>query len=119
MSLFPKRTTQELYVIEVKDRSNPLREDEESIQALANHPGFLALTQRLQLQRSALRTLLETKKHTDIRSVDDIQAGLKWLDYLSAEVDKTVFKKAEAKAVAVRPTERVQFEKVFAQIEGV
>ena len=94
-------------------------EDEDSIRALAVHPGFVALMNRLKLQRAVLQTTLDTKKHSDIRVVDDLQNGLKWLDYLQNEVNKAVSKKAEAKAVAVRPTEQQEFDKVFRLIEGV
>jgi hypothetical protein len=109
----------EYKVVVLTDRPVPMVEDEESIRALATHPGFVALCNRLKLQRAALQTMLDTKKHPDIRAVDDIQAGLKWLGFLQSEVDKTVFRKAEAKAVAVRPTERQEFDKVFRLIEGV
>jgi len=106
-------------VVVLKDRPTPMVEDEESIRALATHPGFLAICNRLKLQRAAIQTILDTKKHADIRAVDDLQAGLKWLGFLQSEVDKTIFKKAEAKAVAVRPTERQEFDKVYRLIEGV
>jgi hypothetical protein len=106
-------------VIVLNDRPVPMVEDEESIRSLATHPGFVALMNRLKLQRSVLQTTLDTKKHSDIRVVDDLQAGLKWLDYLQGEVNRTVSRKAEAKAVAVRPSEQQEFDKVFRLIEGV
>lgn len=106
-------------VIVLNDRPVPMVEDEESIRSLAVHPGFVALMNRLKLQRSVLQTALDTKKHSDIRVVDDLQAGLKWLDYLQSEVNRTVNRKAEAKAVAVRPMEQQEFDKVFRLIEGV
>lgn len=106
-------------VIVLNDRPVPMVEDEESIRSLATHPGFVALMNRLKLQRAVLQTTLDTKKHSDIRVVDDLQAGLKWLDYLQSEVNRTVNRKAEAKAVAVRPSEQQEFDKVFRLIQGV
>ena len=106
-------------VLHVEKRHNADLNDEDSLRTLSVHPGFITLCNRLSLQRVALKNILETKKHTDIRVVDDLQAGLKWLGYLENEVNRAVDRKAEAKAVASKPFELQEFEKVFALYQSV
>lgn len=106
-------------ILELDDRYEPHVEDEESIRALVHHPGFVALTNRLRLQSVVLSHRLNTAHHEDIREVDNLQNGLKWLNYLTSEVNRSVQKKQEARAAATRPHEEIEFKKAFALIEGV
>lgn len=109
----------EVYIIEVDEKFDPRKDDEESIRALAHHPGFVALMNRLKLQRGVLKTRLENQVFDDIRQCYHLQNGLKWLDYLNSEVNKVVLKKQEAQATRARPDEQAEFNKVFALFESV
>lgn len=105
-------------VIEIKEGYVPHKDDEESIRSLATHPGFVALCHRFDLQRAALRARLEVSQDS-IRDIDSLQEGIRWIGFHKSQVDKAVFKKQEAKAVAAKPYEQVEFEKVIAFYEGV
>lgn len=107
------------FTIQLAERLEVHPEDEESIRLLAHHPGFVALTNRLKIQRAALKAKLETQCHTDLREVDSLQNGIKWTGWLNAEVDKAVAKRKEAEAVAPHADEMAQFKQVFALLQGV
>ena len=106
-------------VVEVNELYDPRLDDEASIQALATHPGFVALTNRWKLRAALLQTKLNKGVHTDLYQVYNLQNGLEWYNSMKAEVDKVVLKKKEAKAVAALPEERAQFDQVLALIQSV
>ena len=93
--------------------------DNDAIALLKNHPGFLALTNRMRLKKAALKAALEQTRHDTIRDVDFLQSGLYWLGFLESEVNKAVqdLKTKSAPKLAVNEVE--EFEKVRAAIESV
>ncbi len=73
------------------------KDDEAQIIALQHHRGFQALMGRFELQKRALCATLQSSKHTDIRAVDNLQAGIHWITFLQREVAKQTRKKEEPK----------------------
>lgn len=94
-------------------------EDEEAIKSLALHPGFRSLVRRLNVQKCALQTKLLKVRHKDIRDVDNLQAGIIWLEYLDNEVNKLIARKPEKVVRAAHPDIDFEFRKVLAQIESI
>lgn len=107
-----------LKVVEV-DRTIPIVEDDEAVKALVHHPGFMILLQRLRNQKAVLKSLLENNHHKEIREVDALQIGLKWLNYLQNELDKSVAKKPTAVEIAPSNDQLDDFHKVLALLESV
>lgn len=107
-----------LKVVEL-EKTIPIVEDEEAIRSLNVHPGFLMLAQRMRNQKAILKGHLEQGKHESLREVDVLQAGLRWLGYLEAEVNRAVGKKREVPEVKPSPDQLDDFKKVYAQIESV
>jgi hypothetical protein len=105
-------------IIRLKESYEPHTEDEESIRSLISHPGFVALNNRLKLRIAALDYKLH-QRQLDMREVDRIQLAIEAYNFLQDEVNKAVNKKQEARAVAARPYEQVEFDKVFAHYVGV
>lgn len=112
------RPEAKIYIIETSKTRVPVVEDEESIRSLATHPGFVQLVNRFKLQQIALENQVRMKQN-DIRDYDRIQLGLEWAGFYERQVNASVFKKKEAQAVQVQPTELIEFKRVYAQLEGV
>ena len=93
--------------------------DNDAIALLKNHPGFLALTNRMRLKKAALKAALEQTRHDTIRDVDFIQSGLYWLGFLELEVKKAVQDLQTKAAPKLAVNEVEEFEKVRAAIESV
>jgi hypothetical protein len=106
-------------ILSLPEKPRFFEDDEDSIRALATHPGFVSLTYRFQAQAAILDAKLRTTKHENLREVDRLQGGQYWLNYMKAEVDKLVFNKKEARFAVKPPTEQEQFKQVLALIEGV
>lgn len=106
-------------VIEVPETHVVQVEDDEAIRNLAIHPGFLALTRRFDVQKSALQSKLNKVHHKELRDVDNLQLGMFWLDYLKSEVDKLVFRKEPEKAIPAAFDIQAEFNRVLSQIETV
>jgi hypothetical protein len=104
--------------LEKNSRSNPSVEDEEAVRSLVNHPGFVALSNRLRLQAAALDAKLHTRQES-LRDVDRLQAGIEWCGWLQGQVDRAVAKHKETKAVAPSPTEQQMFDQVIRRYQGV
>jgi hypothetical protein len=78
-------------VVEVKSpRSSQAwsKEIKDAISTLSSHPGFVALTDRLNLQRQMLESKLSREFHKDLREIDYLQAGVFWLGYIQDLVAK-------------------------------
>lgn len=65
---------------------------EESIQALAVHPGFNALSNRLRLNRSQLQSRLQSTLGATLDEVRFLQAGIYWSGWLEAQIKQLVYK---------------------------
>lgn len=113
--------SQPTYIIVEHDgpKPRPWVEDEESIAALSVHPGFTALMNKFATQKAMLETALKRTKHVDIRAVDNIQAGITWIEYLSNEVNRLVYKKSQVPYVVATENETAEYEKIRALIESV
>lgn len=94
-------------------------EDDEAIRTLALHPGFRSLVRRLALQKAVIQTKLLKVHHKDLREVDNLQAGIFWLEYLDTEVTKMVGRKPEKVTREILPDMDFEFRKVLAQIESI
>jgi Mg2+ and Co2+ transporter CorA len=101
-----------------KGAAHPSQDAAESISTLQYHTGFVALMDRLDVQRYALETSLKRSKHETIEEVYFLQAGILWLDYLRQTVDKMVYKREE---VHIQPTqtEDAEFARMCQFIERV
>lgn len=106
-------------VVEIDTKINLIKGDDESIVTLANHPGFVALTNRFQLQKSFLEAKLKRERQHSIEDYFNLQNGIEWANFYNSEVDKAVLKKKEVQKVIPHLDERAEFEKVFAQFTGV
>ena len=64
------------------------RDQQESVQTLAAHPGFVFLLAKLHHQRAALESQLKHSHHNDIRAVEFIQSGIFWSSWLENQLSK-------------------------------
>ena len=106
-------------IVEIDSRLNLIRGDDDSIASLAQHPGFVALTNRFQMQKAFLEAKLKRERQKRTEDYFNLQNGIEWADFYNAQVDKAVMKKKEVQAVLPKPNERAEFERVFAQFTGV
>lgn len=75
----------EYLIIEVPATRTHIRWDEEtkaSVRTLDHHPGFLAVVDKVNLQKAMLVAQLTNTFHKDLRQVDYLQAGVFWLGLL-------------------------------------
>lgn len=94
----------EYRVVELEKRA-PVEDTKETRQQVASlqyHVGFLALLDKLNLTRAALKARLEQAKHEKMEDVIFLQAGLYWSHWLKQEVDRAG---AIPNSVAVDPFE--------------
>jgi len=108
-------------VVEVKSpriTSSWDKDTRDAVSTLQSHPGWVAIQERLSLQRQMLENKLAHEFHKELRSIDYIQAGIFWLGYIQDQIAKA----------SERPTNRVQdpmkeeldaFRAIDAQIERV
>lgn len=90
MKLFsksPVAKTVEYQVVEV-EKPRPLLDADykNSVPSLAGHPGFIYLLNKLKLERAKLKKYFEENRHADLRSVDFIQSGLFWTNWLETQL---------------------------------
>lgn len=71
------------------------KELQESIATLAAHPGFQAVLNRLSLQTAQLKAKLAYERHTDMRAIDFLQAGIYWSNWLAQELKRATTKLPE------------------------
>lgn len=64
------------------------KEIKEAVGTLSSHPGFIALMDRMALQRQMLEHKCSHEFHKDTREVDYLQAGVFWLGYAQELVAK-------------------------------
>lgn len=108
-----------VYVVQVDPKISQNRGDDESIAALAYHPGFVALTNRFHLQKAMLEARLRKDHMERVEEYYNLQNGIDWANFYSAQVDAAVFKKKEVAAVLPHFDDRAEFDRVFAQFTGV
>ena len=109
------------YYIVLERKGVPVlrKEDDAAIASLRDHPGMVALLNRLRLQRAFLESKLLTVRHEDIRNVDLLQSGCAWSRYIESEVTRAV-EGLKAKNVVSSTTDEVEeFERIKSAIESV
>lgn len=94
------------------------KEIKEAVSTLSAHPGFIALVDRLNLQRDLLKTRCATEYHKTQRETDYLQAGVFWLGYVQDLVNKST-KLQQAIPVAVMDEELEAFKQIDATIERI
>jgi hypothetical protein len=103
-------------VIEL-EKGVPIRGDEAAIATLRDHPGFVALMNRMKLKQAFLKAQLE-QRHESLRDVDILVIGLAWSRLMEFEVNTAIGKlKANQSPVALVDVD--EFEKVRSAIESV
>jgi hypothetical protein len=91
----------------------------EAITTLAAHPGFVALQQRLMLQKAQLETTLTRSVHKDLRAIDYLQAGIFWSNWLQDQIEKATVKGSSRQVNDAYDEELRAFQAIDAQIERV
>lgn len=115
LSLFSKPIVVEL----AAERKKISADSEASIVLLSEHPGFLALMDRLAIQKAYMESQLKKNRHEDIRQVDSLQNGIQWIEYLQDEVDKRVHKRTRAKALQIEAEANDELTLIRSAIERI
>jgi hypothetical protein len=66
------------------------KETKASVHTLQSHPGFIAILDRLALQRQLLESRNNKEFKKDLREADFLQSGVFWLGYVQELVNKAV-----------------------------
>lgn len=90
----------------------------DAIATLPSHPGFVAVADRVNLQRQMLVNKLATEFHKDLRECDYLQAGVLWLGYLQRLLDEAT-QMPQRIEVDAYEEEMEAFRKLDAQIERI
>lgn len=94
------------------------KEIKDAVGTLSSHPGFVALTDRLNLQKQMLITKCTREFHKDLRENDLLQAGIFWLSYLQDTVGQAT-KLAPPSPVDAMEEELEAFRQIDASIERI
>lgn len=107
-------------VVEVEKHPDPKLDAElvESVRALAWHPGFRYLREKLAFQRQALIARLAQSKHASLSDAEFIQSGIAWTSWLEAQLDRAT-KVPVNRGTPTTPEETDLIEQVRANIERV
>jgi len=90
LSLFkPKVVYKIVELPQARTQSGWSEELRASVKTLAHHPGFLAVIDKLRVQRATLQSQLTSSFHKDLRQVDYLQAGIFWLSWVEKVVNQT------------------------------
>jgi len=112
-----QKTPRQYYIVEV-EKGMPTTGDVEAISSLKNHPGMIALVNRMRLKRAALKAQLENSKHESLRDVDLLVTGLYWLRYIESEVSNAVGE-VQKKTPRLAVDEVTAFEEIRNAIESI
>lgn len=118
--LIPRPQTPRYTVVEI-EKPIPIldRADEAAMAGLQNHPGMMALLNRLRLQRSALTTQLVTGRFKEIQDVYSLQYRIAGLGYVESEIRLATSNIENRKTRPASEYEVEEFEKVLRSIESV
>lgn len=122
MTIAKGKSPVQFKVVEVERPSPALDwsiEEQRAIVSLAGHPGLDALMRKLKLQRSLLESQLRSKRHSDIRQVDNLQSGIFWTNWLERQVREQVSKKETQPPRDALDLEKSEFERVATALELV
>lgn len=78
-------------IIDVKGPRIAVKWDKEikaAVATLQSHPGFLAILDRLALQKAMLETKNNGEFHKELREVDHLQSGIFWLGFVQQLIHK-------------------------------
>jgi hypothetical protein len=78
-------------VIEVKTPRTAqkwTKEVKDAVATLPSHPGFIAIQDRIALQKQMLEHKCSAEFHKDLRESDFLQAGVFWLAYLQRLIEE-------------------------------
>jgi len=121
-ALFPKTIVEVPVYKVVQVKSLPVqpwsKEIKDAIRTLPSHPGFVAITERLALQRQLLEAKAANEFHKDLRETDFIQSGIYWLNYVQYLIDKETEVKQRIQRDPMAE-ELEAFQQIDAQIERV
>lgn len=108
-------------IVEVKERKNIEwdKNTKDAVATLTSHPGFIALMDKLALQRQSLQSRNNTQVKKDLREADWLQAGIHWLGYVAEFVDKNTNLKVQPRQMDAYEEELRAFQEIDAQIERV
>ena len=110
-----------LKIVEIKAPRTAVKwtkEIKEAVTTLSSHPGFIALMDRLTLQKQMLVHKCATEFHKDPREMDYQQAGVFWLGYIQQLIDEAT-KLPRAVPVDAYDEELEAFKQLDAQIERI
>lgn len=94
------------------------KDTKDAVATLQAHPGWVAIQDRLSLQKQMLENKLAHEFHKDIRSIDYIQAGVFWLGYIQDQIAKAAERPAN-RVVDPLQEELNAFRAIDSQIERV
>jgi hypothetical protein len=109
-------------IIEVPPHRTQTRWDDDTkaaVSTLSSHPGFVALMDRMFLQRALIEQKLTREFHKDMREVDVLQAGLYWLTWLQDQVQKATVIGSSKRTRSAEDEEIEAFGEVDAHIERI
>lgn len=108
-------------IVEVKERKNIEwdKNTRDAVATLPSHPGFIALIDKLALQRQLLQSKNNTQVKKDLREADWIQAGIHWLGWMQEFVDKSTQLRTQPRQMDAYEEELAAFKEIDAQIERV
>lgn len=95
------------------------KSDEAAIASLENHPGAIALLNRLRLQRALLETQLLTTHFKDLRDADFVQSRIAGLGYVESQIRSATKNLSDKKTRLATATEVEEFQKVLSSIESI
>lgn len=108
-------------VVEVPAGRTPqkwTKEVRDSVATLNYHPGFLAILDRLALQKALVNSKLHGEYRKDLRENDWLQSGSFWLGYLQTLMDQATLVPRAPERDAMEE-ELEAFKQIDAQIERI
>ena len=115
----PERVVYKVVEVKTPRAAQPwTKEVKDAISTLEYHPGFIALRDRLGLQREMLKTRCATEYHKEQRETDYLQAGVFWLGYIQDMIGQAT-KLNPSAPVDPMQEELDAFRQLDAQIERI
>jgi hypothetical protein len=94
------------------------KETRELLQTLASNPAFQILVNKLNYQNAALKSKLDFEHHADLRTVDVLQAGIYWTNWLQQEVNRAHIPEV-APELSIAEEDKLAFDQINSAIERV
>lgn len=119
-SICTRPTTPRWTIVEV-EKPVPITDhsDDAAMASLQNHPGMVALLNRLRLQKAALESQVLSKKFKDLNDVNFLLANISGLGFAELEI-RNATKNLEIRRQRPASIHEIeQFEKIRSSIESV